>query len=113
MLTSEKVRLRPKKLSDVYQDYLWSKDPELAELDGSLPLALPFSEYYRLYSQALTDTNLNIYRFAIETSEGKHIGNCMIYRIEGELWIMIGDKEHWNKGFGSAAIKLLLDFCFQ
>ncbi|SNX53217.1 Acetyltransferase (GNAT) domain-containing protein [Thermoanaerobacterium sp. RBIITD] len=30
-----------------------------------------------------------------------------------ELGIFIGNKDYWNKGYGSEAIKLLLDFAFN
>jgi RimJ/RimL family protein N-acetyltransferase len=111
------VKLRPKSLGDAYRDYLWGQDPELAELDASYPLSLPFSEYYKLYAQALKSPDPGVHHFAIETSQGDHIGNCIVYNIdedkgEGELGIMIGNRAYWDKGYGTAAIQLLLDFVF-
>ena len=57
-------------------------------------------------------------RFAIETEEGKHIGNCMYYNIDGnrgdaELGIIIGDRHYWDKGYGADAVATLVSRVFE
>ena len=57
-------------------------------------------------------------RFAIDTLDGIHIGNCSYYDIndyrgEAELGIMVGDRDYWNKGYGSDAVATLLNHIFQ
>jgi len=54
---------------------------------------------------------------AIETVDGKHIGNCSLYNIderikEAELGIMIGNRDYWDKGYGSDAVTALLRYAF-
>ena len=56
-------------------------------------------------------------RFAIETLDGLHIGNCMFYDIseakgEAELGIMIGDRRYWNKAYGTDAVNTVLQYVF-
>ena len=60
----------------------------------------------------------NRYPLAIETLEGKHIGNCTCYDIdekkgEAQVGIMIGDKDYWDKGYGTDAIVTLVDHVFE
>ena len=117
-ITGEKVRLREKGLSDARNDYTWQTDPELARLDASPLLAMTFSQYQSDYVSELHYPSLTRRRFAIETPDGKHIGNCIYYGInkakgETELGIMIGDCNCWNKGYGTAAVDALLSYIFR
>lgn len=46
------------------------------------------------------------------------IGNCSLFKIDhpdrkAELGIFIGDKHYWDKGFGTEALRLLLDYGFN
>ena len=46
------------------------------------------------------------------------MGNCGFIDIDhlnqtAEVGIFIGDKNHWNKGYGTEAITLLLDYGFK
>ena len=56
--------------------------------------------------------------FAIVTLDGDELlGSCGIRDVSavdrtGELGIMIGNKEFWNRGFGTEAVRLLLRFGF-
>lgn len=54
---------------------------------------------------------------AIETLDGKHIGNCGYFNIdkekkEAEYGIMIGDRKYWECGYGSDAIFTLTSYIF-
>lgn len=117
MIMGTKVRLRRKRLSDAYTDYQWQADPELARRDATTPLAVPYSKYLIDYSLEATYALPGRRAFAIETLEGKHIGNCVYYDIneakhEAELGIMIGDRDYWNKGYGTDAVTALLKYIF-
>ncbi|GBD11967.1 hypothetical protein HRbin23_01652 [bacterium HR23] len=113
----QKVLLREKLLSDAPDDYRWRSDEELARLDAAPPLRMPFQEYLRFYQDELRYPYPWSRRFAIDTLDGKHIGNCMYYDIdyttgEAELGIMIGEKDYWNQGYGTDAVKTLLHHIF-
>lgn len=116
-ITGNKTRLREKKLSDVRNDYRWQSDPELAELDAAPTLDMSFAIYLLDYSTVLHRKD-NRYPLAIETQEGKHIGNCTCYDIderkeEAQVGIMIGDRDYWDKGYGADTINTLVDHIFS
>ena len=112
------VALRPKRIEDAENDYAWRTDPELSALDATRPINLTFREYRRYYGDELDYPSPWSIRFAIEDDSGRHIGNCMYYDInwdrrEAELGIMIGDKEYWGQGYGTAAVEALVGHIFS
>jgi len=118
VIKGKKVVLREKRLEDAWNDYRWKKDADLAHLDATFPLDVPFSVYLASYSDELRYPDSRSYRYAIETLEGEHIGNCSCYNVdyragEAELGILIGDHEYWAKGYGSDAVTALVDYIFR
>ena len=117
MTSGAKTRLREKRLSDARSDYSWQTNPELAALDAVPPLSFSYAEYLARYAAELRYPTTRRQRFAIETSDGEHIGNCTYYAInhkrgEAELGIMIGNRDYWDKGYGADAITALLEYVF-
>jgi len=118
VITGEKIKLREKKLSDVRNDYRWQSDPELAELDAAPTLITSFSIYLLDYASVLHQHDHYRFPLAIETLEGKHIGNCTCYDInekkgEAQIGVMIGDRDYWDKGYGADAVNTLVDHVFN
>jgi RimJ/RimL family protein N-acetyltransferase len=118
MISQAKTRLREKRLGDADSDYHWQTDPELAALDAVPPQSLSYADYLAHYAVELRHPSGLRQRFAIETLEGEHIGNCTYYAIdhkqgEAELGIMIGNRDYWDKGYGTDAVTNLLEFIFQ
>lgn len=118
VLKGGKVVLRGKRLDDAANDYAWRCDEELARLDAAPPLRLSFAEFLAEYAEELRYPSPRRRRFAIESPEGKHIGNLMYYDIdegkgEAELGIMMGDRDYWDQGYGTDAIATLLDHIFN
>ena len=116
VLTGKEVRLRPKRLQDAANDYGWRQDTELCQLDAATPLLCSFEEFLQNYVEELYRPSRS-YRFAIETLDGKHIGNCSYFSIdetkkESEMGIMIGDHAYWNQGYGTDAILTSLNYVF-
>ena len=117
MITSSKIILREKRLDDARIDYQWETDPELAQLDAAPPATTTFSQYLSDYANELRNSSPISHRLALDTLDGKHIGNCSYYNVnetkgEAELGIMIGNRDYWNKGYGSDAIATLADYIF-
>ena len=81
MIIGSKIILQDKRLVDAQDDYAWQTDPELAKLDAISPLDVTFSQYLSDYTGELQYLNRTRLRFAIETLDGKHIGNCSCYNI--------------------------------
>ena len=118
MITDGKIRLREKELSDARNDYAWQTDPELVNLDAAPLVNIPFTHYLLAYTNELHHPTLTRYPFAIETLDGKHIGNCVYYNIneadkEAEVGIMIGDSDYRDRGYGSEATAALVNHVFS
>ena len=118
MITGTMVKLREKKLTDAPDDYTWQTDPELAELDALPVLTMPFRQYISDHTAELLYSSATKQQFAIETLNGTHIGNCTYYGVdeakgEAELGIMIGNRNYWDKGYGSDAVKALVNHIFS
>ena len=115
--SGEKIRLRPKRLVDAFNDYKWQKDSELCRLDATYPVSSPFDVFLRLYVEQNNQKDRGL-RLAIETLEGKHIGNCSCFNVdidqsETEMGIMIADRDYWNKGYGTDVIKTTVNYIFS
>jgi len=118
MIEGSKVVLRGKRLEDARNDYAWRTDADLAHLDATIPLNIPFSHYLINYAEELRYDNMRRRRYAIETMDGKHIGNCTYYNLdedkgEAELGILIGDRAYWNRGYGTDAVNILVSQAFK
>ena len=118
VISGNQVRLRSKALSDAKDDYAWQRDAELARLDATEVLIMPFSEYLMNYIHYLSLPVASSVRFAIDTTEGRHIGNCTYYNIDpeegkAEVGIMIGDREYWGKGYGTDSMTAMLNYIFE
>ncbi|MDP2731225.1 MAG: GNAT family N-acetyltransferase [Dehalococcoidales bacterium] len=118
VITGSKVILREKSPSDAWDDYAWETDPELAHLDAAPLLTAPYSQYLEDYTRELSYYSVISYQFAVDTLDGKHIGNCSYYHInenkgEAELGIMIGNRDYWSKGYGADVVTTLLDYIFR
>ena len=112
------IVLREKRLEDAANDYAWRSDRELARMDASPRLTMSFDRFLRIYQDQLRRPSLGTYRFAIDAASGKHIGNCMCYDMdifnhEAEVGIMIGECQYWGKGYGYAAMVLMVDYLFS
>jgi RimJ/RimL family protein N-acetyltransferase len=118
MVTGKRIRLRRKRLDDAIDNYAWQTDAELTQLDAAPLLSATFPRYLSAYLEELRYPSPKRRTFAIETREGKHIGNCSYYDInenkgETQLGILIGERDYWNKGYGTEAVSLLLSHIFQ
>ena len=116
-LSGAKIILRAKRGSDAAEDYEWRSDYELAELDDAPIIRINFQEYLYQYQEELQFPSSWSRRFAIDTIEGLHIGNCMYYEVNfidnsAELGILLGNRDYWDKGYGTDAVIVLLNYIF-
>jgi len=89
---------------------------------------LEVSQYITLFGQILTrEAEEEWYESQADSDEptftiyylpeDKPIGNCGLHNINrgndhGEIGIMLGEKEYWNRGLGTEAVRLITDFGF-
>ncbi|MBN1151132.1 GNAT family N-acetyltransferase [candidate division WOR-3 bacterium] len=114
-IIGKKVYLSPVDIDDCEQYAQWINDPEISiNLDC-------FSQVFSLIKEreALEKLSKENSVFAIvENNSNKLIGNCGLHNIDfinrkAVLGIFIGDKNFWNRGFGTEAVNLLLDYGFN
>jgi RimJ/RimL family protein N-acetyltransferase len=118
VITGEKTKLREKKLTDVRADFRWQSDPELSKLDAAPALNMSFTLYLLDYTSMIHEQEFYRFPLAVETREGRHIGNCTLYDIdekkrEGQVGIMIGDKDYWNQGYGADVMTTFTNYIFR
>src|SRR5262245_24026581 len=118
MLIGTRVRLRALEREDVPTFVRWFNDPEVRRY---LNLFEPMS---RAREERWFETEyLNAkdkFVFGIEARVGDawvHVGTIGLENINWKnrsaaLGIMLGEKEHWGRGFGAEAVKVLLAFAF-
>lgn len=114
----DQVQLRPIERDDLPRFVAWFGDPEVRR---HLLLYLPFSlaqeeRWFENLLERLERQEEVI--LAIETSDGAHIGNIGLHSIDwknrsAEMGITIGEKEYWNQGYGTNAIRTLLGLAFR
>ena len=118
-IAGQKIVLREKRISDAPDDYGWRVDEELATLDATRPLTMPYEDFLRYSTEEIDFPSPRSKRLGIDTkTHGKHIVNCMYYdidlrRSEAELGIMIGDREYWSRGYGTDTVNTLLGHIFS
>ncbi len=113
-IRGRKVVLRGKRIEDAEDDYRWRADEELAALDATSPLRISLQEFSRMYQGEVRHPTPWARRYAIDTHNGNHIGNCMVYDIDtasgaAELGIMVGEREYWDRGYGVDAMACLVE----
>ena len=111
------TNIRTKTIQDLTLDFTWRIDPVLCALDATVPINIPLNHFIQQEKDELKNPVPWSMKFAIETKNGHHIGNCMYYDIniineEAEVGIMIGDKNYWDNGYGTDALKTLVDYIF-
>lgn len=114
----ERVTLREKRLGDAPNDYRWRSTPTLSRFDAARSLTMNYQQYLALYREELLYPSPYRRSFGIEDSAGRHIGNIMHYNIdalrqEAELGITIGEQAYWGRGFGSEAVRLLVQYLIE
>jgi len=116
MLEGQLVRLRAQEPEDLERNLRWINDSEVRLF--LLGIRYPVS---RADEQRWMETNKGAsfeqVRLAIDTKEGQHIGNLELRQTSpehrrAELGIMIGEKDCWDRGYGTDAVRTLLRLAF-
>ena len=110
--------IRFKVREDFADDYRWRRDAETARLDGNPVLELPFDAFVRLVEKELLFGDPNRMSFSIDSADGVHIGNIMMYNFAGgreaaEFGISIGEDAQRGRGIGTAAAVAFLRYVWR
>jgi len=115
-LIGKRCYLSPINVEDAEQYCLWLNDLEVARtlliFDQQLSL-----EREKLILQDMIKNHAKVFAI-VDLESDKLLGNCSLFRInernrKAEVGIFIGDKDYWNKGYGSEALSLLIDYGFN
>jgi RimJ/RimL family protein N-acetyltransferase len=113
------VNLRAQEMADLERNHRWLNDREVMRfLGGRYQYSLLAEENWmreRTGRPIAWGPNIG---FAIETKDGRHIGNTGLHDASAEdrsadLGIMIGEKECWGRGYGTDALRTLVRFGFD
>jgi RimJ/RimL family protein N-acetyltransferase len=119
VIYGERIRLRAAEREDVKKFCIWVNDPDVTRY---LSLYLPMSSVdEENWFNAMTQRSQSEKTLVIEARDGngwKMLGNCGVFDIDSvnrsaELGIMLGEKDEWDKGYGTEAMILLVRHCFE
>ncbi|WP_019177731.1 GNAT family N-acetyltransferase [Methanomassiliicoccus luminyensis] len=113
-LRGEKVTLRAVEWGDLPHFVDWLNDPEVNAHLMSNPLA-GLEEQEQWYHD-LQGTDERV--LSVEAEDGRLIGNCGIIKLEWEdrrcsLWLAIGEKDVWDRGYGTDVVRTMLRYLFD
>ncbi len=111
------VRLRGYEKSDLDALIRWFSDEEVTEFLGPMETPMTRAHQERMIER-VTAANSPEKAFVIETLEGLPIGDCGLRGFNwinryAELFITIGEKSYWGRGYGADAVRLLLRLAFD
>ena len=117
VIRGEWVYLRPVERSDLPIFVRWFAD---ADTSRHISLRAPFSMAMeeKWFSQVVEAQGTGQYHFMIcLLPDGRAIGNAVLRDIDlengkAEFGITIGEKDEWNKGYGTEALNAICDFGF-
>lgn len=112
-----RVTLKP--FTEAITDEEWRRfyecfrDPEIAEWNGSRPMKMPLWLFKRVVMGEVSRGDR--LGFGILDEKGEWLGTVELYemsRSEATLGILIGAKDHWGKGYGTDAVRAVLEHAF-
>ncbi len=115
-LIGDRIYLRPIEPEDLPLIQRWINDPEIRILEGEV-LPTSISDEKEWLENLYKDKSKVWFVVALKDND-KMIGTGGFLRIyyiwrNADLSIMIGEKEEWGKGYGTEAIRLLLNYGFE
>jgi len=115
-LIGDRIYFRPIEPEDLPLIQRWINDPEIRILEGEV-LPTSISDEKEGLENLYKDKSKVWFVVALKDND-KMIGTGGFLRIyyiwrNADLSIMIGEKEKWGKGYGTEAIRLLLNYGFE
>jgi len=113
-MLGKKCYLSPLDVNDVELFTEWLNDLEVTQFLALYPHIISIENEKGTLEKLSKEHNYSI--IDLETNE--LIGNCGFHDIDNinqtaEVGIFIGNKKYWNKGYGTEALNLLLNYGFK
>jgi RimJ/RimL family protein N-acetyltransferase len=107
------VRIRLRRREDAADEYRWRADPETSRFNGRPAYREPFEQFLDLVAYELAYGLNDREQFAIESSDGQHLGTVMLYNFgssgeSAELGITLGEEDARGRGIGREAVTTFL-----
>jgi len=117
LIKGKLINLRPLRKNDLDEIMKWINNSEVTKYLSSFGFSISRLEEEK-YMEKMMSENDKQKNLVIETKDGKYLGQIALGHIDwknrnAELGIVIGSKKYWGKGYGTEAIKLLLDHGFH
>lgn len=113
------ITLTPLHWENLYKHFAWNNDPELNRLDSEYPYEKEtLGAFKQRFEQMISHPAPDAQDFEILADDGTVIGTAYVARIRPHnrnctIGITIGDRDYWGKGYGRAALRALLVYCFD
>lgn len=113
-LEGDRIYLSPRNSEDIEKFTEWLNDFQVTDYTGRSANILTLEEE----KEYLTNSKEKYVTVIVTKDEDKMIGTVGIEKVDfisrtGTLGIFIGEKNYRNKGYGTEAIKLIIEFAFQ
>lgn len=118
----ERIRLRAAERADIPMFVRWFSDPEVTEyLLTNIPFGLADEEnWFEAMIRGPKEEHVLVIEAKMEGVEGgwTPVGNTSFMDLDAtnrstEIGIVLGEKEFWNRGFGTDAMKTMLRHGFE
>ena len=115
-IENDRLFLRPLGWTDAERVLGWINNKEIVSNFQFFTSKFTIEEEIR-YILMMTDSPSDLL-LGVVTKDGELIGTCGLHEIDfkndtARLGVIIGKKEHWNKGYAGEAIRTLIDWAFS
>jgi [ribosomal protein S5]-alanine N-acetyltransferase len=116
-LHGERVYLRRPELSDATRVFHWERDDEVWRYDIHRPYSRTMAEFMPTFERSYVRGNGRQFWFIIEDEHHAPIGTITYFNIDYrlgqvEVGLGLGEKTRWGHGYGSEAIRVLVQHLF-
>lgn len=114
-----RVVLSPLHLQNLHTHFRWNNDPTLNHFDSELPFERePLRHFLPRFRTLIEQPDDAAQYFEIHVRAGDLVGVAFLDQIEPvhrrcHLGLTIGERDHWGRGYGREALRLLLRHAFE
>ena len=117
LLRGERIYLRPPTMDDATRIFHWERDDEVWHYDPHRPFSQSMAEFLPIFERNYVQGNGRQFWFIIEDEKHIPIGTITYFNLDYrsgqvEIGLGLGEKNRWGKGYGSEAIRTLVDYLF-
>ncbi len=117
LLRGERIYLRRPTMDDAGRIFNWERDDEVWRYDPHRPYSQSITEFLPIFERNYVLGNGRQFWFIIEDEKHIPIGTITYFNLDYrsgqvEIGLGLGDKTRWGKGYGSEAIRTLVQYLF-